>query len=286
VRTLWSFATKLERVPPLRRIVIRHRSGTKANGVADVPLPGMREIQIGRDTSASIRFDADREDLASRNHARVVREPPDQNVFTINDLEVRDGIFLSRRRWYGASRQQHGDRIQLGPAGPEIAFDSRPESLGSLVPPARQETIPGLAMPSRPISSRAMTGHGAAAGSDTSRPVKLATVERMPSDLTPRLRGESRRTLRAAVIGMAAMLVPGTRYFVYGVLATSGTRCEGAGRHMDRTMDNGFCYECRQQRGPGFQYERPGCGHPLAVRLSCYPDPLRTELTTNAPIIG
>ena len=61
-------------------IVIRHLSGTKANQVEEVPLLGFREVLIGREANSQIRFDADREDLVSRNHARISRDPADPKV--------------------------------------------------------------------------------------------------------------------------------------------------------------------------------------------------------------
>src|ERR1035441_3375939 len=87
----------------------------------------------GREASAHVRFDADREDLVSRNHARIVRDPADPNRFLLTALGSRNGTFINRQRIYAASRLQHGDRVQLGPSGPEFAFEMDP-------PPAARPT--------------------------------------------------------------------------------------------------------------------------------------------------
>src|ERR1019366_929821 len=156
-------------------IVIRHLSGTKANQVEEIPLQGFREVLIGREANAHVRFDADREDLVSRNHARIVRDPADPNGFLLTDLDSRNGTFINRQRIYGASRLQHGDRVQLGPSGPEFTFEVDP-------PPAARPTRVAEPAQSAPPTREAAIGvpvsgtsvppgmGGAHPGSDAPRP--------------------------------------------------------------------------------------------------------------------
>ena len=197
-------------------IVIRHLSGTKANQVEEVPLQGFREVLIGREANAHVRFDADREDLVSRNHARIVRDPADPNGFLLTDLDSRNGTFINRQRIYGASRLQHGDRVQLGPSGPEFSFEvdpppaARPTRLAetSPAPPTREASVgsvSGTAVPPGMMGTRT--------GPEAPRPVGRATVERLVGEVATQMKGESRKTMWTAVIGILVVLVAGAAYF-------------------------------------------------------------------------
>lgn len=204
-------------------IVIRHLSGTKANQVEEIPLQGFREVLIGRESNAQIRFDADREDLVSRNHARIVRDPADPNGFLITDLDSRNGTFINRHRIYGASRLQHGDRVQLGPSGPEFVFEVSPPPAA---PPTRlAETVPPTRLaepaPTRPtadaVGGGAMGGGAVPPGMmpDAPRPVGRATVERLVGEAASQMKGESRKTMWIALIGILVVLGAGAGYFVW-----------------------------------------------------------------------
>ena len=207
----------------MQNIVIRHLSGTKANQVEEIPLQGFREVLIGREANAQIRYDADREDLVSRNHARIVRDPADPNGFLLTDLDSRNGTFVNHQRIYGASRLQHGDRVQLGPSGPEFSFEvdpppaARPTRLAevqqSAPPPTREASFgsPGSGTAVPP----GMMPPGTRPGGDAPRPVGRATVERMLGDVTTQMKGESRKTLWTAVIGILIVLLAGAGYFVW-----------------------------------------------------------------------
>jgi serine protease Do len=200
-------------------IVIRHLSGTKANQVEEIPLQGFREVLIGREANAHVRFDADREDLVSRNHARIVRDPADPNGFLLTDLDSRNGTFINRQRIYGASRLQHGDRVQLGPSGPEFAFEidpppaARPTRLAESAPapPTREapmgSAVGGTAVPPGMVDTRQ--------GPDAPRPVGRATVERLVGEVATQMKGESRKNMWVAVIGILVVLVAAAAYFAW-----------------------------------------------------------------------
>jgi len=198
-------------------IVIRHLSGTKANQVEEVPLLGFREVLIGREANSQIRFDADREDLVSRNHARISRDPADPKVFLLTDLDSRNGTFINRRRIYGSSPLQHGDRVQLGPSGPEFSFELDPP------PAARPTRLAEPAAPPPPTREAPAAGDTAVPpgmaeirpGVDAPRPVGRATVERMLGEVSTKMKGESRKTLWAAVIGLLVVLAAVGGYFAW-----------------------------------------------------------------------
>src|ERR1022692_4094439 len=58
----------------MERILIRHLSGARAGEGDDFPAT-VNEILIGRDPDAAVCFDPSREDLVSRQHVKIVRDP-------------------------------------------------------------------------------------------------------------------------------------------------------------------------------------------------------------------
>jgi serine protease Do len=137
------------------RIIARHTSPGRENQVQEFPLSHFRRITIGRDPSCEIRYDADLDDLVSRQHARIevkATEPPE---IEITDLNSRNGTFVNKRRIQSPTRLSPGDRIQLGAGGPEFQFNLDPPQAGAVratrfaeeahaVPPTR-EAPPGTA---------------------------------------------------------------------------------------------------------------------------------------------
>jgi S1-C subfamily serine protease len=104
------------------RVVLKHLTGSKAHQVEEFGLDGFGDVLIGRDPSAGIRYDADRDDLVGRHHARLVQDPADRYRFTIVDLNSRNGTYVNRKRVAGPVALSSGDVIQLGPGGPEFEF--------------------------------------------------------------------------------------------------------------------------------------------------------------------
>ena len=113
----------------MERILIRHLSGARAGEVDEFPAAQTSEILVGRDPDAEVRFDPSREDLVSRHHVRIVRDPESPDEFSVVDLQSRNGTFLNRQRVYAPARITHNDVIQLGPAGPEFRFEMDPPPL-------------------------------------------------------------------------------------------------------------------------------------------------------------
>ncbi len=164
------------------RIVIRHLSGSKANQVDEFPLDHFKEITIGRTATSNIKFDPDKDDLVSREHARIVPDEKDPSRFTVRDLDSRNGTFVNKQKIMGLAQIVPTDVIQLGPGGPEFEFDlePRPDTLMR-----KTRIADGAAAPERgtrasdvvvavPVAEAAP-----ALPADTHRPVGKATVERM-----------------------------------------------------------------------------------------------------------
>lgn len=110
----------------MERIVLKHLSGSKANQVEEFPLNHVKELILGRDPSATVKYDPDRDDLVGRQHAKIAQDPNDPSQFIVSDLNSRNGTFVNRQRIVGTTRVNPGDVVQLGPGGPEFLFDIEP----------------------------------------------------------------------------------------------------------------------------------------------------------------
>lgn len=110
----------------MERIIIKHSSGSKANQVEEFPLHHYNELILGRDTSATVQYDPDRDDLVGRQHARISRDPNEPTGFFVEDMKSRNGTFLNKQRVTGIQKLHPGDCVQLGPGGPEFTFDIEP----------------------------------------------------------------------------------------------------------------------------------------------------------------
>jgi len=183
----------------MERILIRHLSGARAGQVDEFPVAGTNEILVGRDPDAAVCFDPSREDLVSRQHVKIVRDPESSNDFAVVDLQSRNGTFLNRQRIYAPARLSHNDIIQLGPAGPEFRFELDPAPItvtrpldrtGSLLPaPMRDDNVP--------------------------RPIGRATVERMLGDTFTKVKHESDKAVWVGAAALTAILVVGGIIYIY-----------------------------------------------------------------------
>jgi serine protease Do len=133
----------------MERIVLRHLSGSKANQVEEFPLSHFNELIFGRDSSATVKYDPDRDDLVGRQHAKLIRDSSDPTRFSLTDLNSRNGTFINKQRITGTAQINPGDVIQFGPGGPEFQFDlePRPQSTSkatrlATVPAGLAETLP------------------------------------------------------------------------------------------------------------------------------------------------
>jgi serine protease Do len=188
----------------MERIVLRHLNGSKSNQVEEFPLHLFNELVFGRDPASTVKYDADRDDLVGRQHAKIVRDPSDTSQFMITDLGSRNGTFVNKQRIVGAAKVAPGDLIQFGAGGPEFQFDIEPrpenamrptrvageaEATGAthFMPPTREGGLPPSATP----QMGAMT-NGTKVGK--------ATVERMVTQA----KGETQKYMFA---GAAALMV-------------------------------------------------------------------------------
>lgn len=206
----------------MQRIVIRHLSGSKANQVEEFPLNHFSEIILGRDPSATVKYDPDRDDLVGRQHAKIAADPSDETQFTVTDLNSRNGTYVNKQRIVSATKIVPGDQIQLGPGGPEFQFDLEPRPMNTVkatrsaafdalaptmqgssgsVPSTRQVD---LGMP----ATRSVNVGASGASTSPTGTVGKATVERMISqNIAVTKRSEGRKYMMIGGLALAVVVI-------------------------------------------------------------------------------
>jgi S1-C subfamily serine protease len=201
----------------MERIVLKHLSGSKANQVEEFPLNHVKEIILGRDTSATVKYDPDRDDLVGRQHAKIAQDSSDPSQFIVTDLNSRNGTFVNRQRISGSARVNPGDIVQLGPGGPEFVFEVEPRPANATKATRIAQTGPmAPTMPGAPATRVAPTGGGpsptfpatASAHTAPSGGVGKATVERIVSANVQQAKKSQGRTF-AVIAALGILLVIG-----------------------------------------------------------------------------
>lgn len=191
----------------MERMLIKHLSGSKANQVEEFALKHHNELIFGRDTSATVKYDPDRDDLVGREHAKITRDPSDPNGFLLTDMNSTNGTFLNKQRITGTAKLSIGDNVQFGPGGPEFVFDVEPRPENYAKATRIVDTAKGA-----PPATR-MVGVGApAAGGKAPGTVGKATVERMISETVTETKRAQGRKFGAigAIAAVAVVILLGT----------------------------------------------------------------------------
>lgn len=200
----------------MERMLIKHLSGSKANQVEEFALKHHNELIFGRDVSATVKYDPDRDDLVGRQHAKISRDPNDANSFLVTDLNSTNGTFLNKQRLNGTMKLQPGDMVQFGPGGPEFQFDVEPRPNNGAKATRMVDASTGAgnqAPPTRmvPTGTGAQSSAGATAGGKPPGTVGKATVERMISQTVTETKKQQGRKfgLIAGVSALAVLLLFG-----------------------------------------------------------------------------
>ena len=189
------------------RVIVRHRSGSKANQIEEFPLAQYKTISIGRTASSAVKYDPDRDDLVSREHAKIEQDSNDPTRFTVEDLSSRNGTFVNKQRITGVAMIKPGDVVQFGPGGPEFEFDLEPRPTSPsrttrvAAAPAARTTRAAAPAPDRPTAGASRT---AEAGKREG--VGKETVERMVSQAKSEAKSESNRVMMVGGIGLLAIV--------------------------------------------------------------------------------
>jgi serine protease Do len=141
------------------KIIIQHRNSAKAGETQEFPLNSQPAITLGRDPSCEVPFDAERDDIVSRHHSRIMITPGNPPVCRIVDLGSRNGTYVNRRRISTEVTLSPGDVIQLGPGGPEMEIRLLPAQ--ALVKATRLATeLPSAPSLTREASAEVRAGLG------------------------------------------------------------------------------------------------------------------------------
>ncbi len=112
-----------------QRIIIRH-AGEGEPKVQEISAESFTEAMIGREPGCRIQYDEDRDEIVSRHHAKLIPASRAPLIVAIVDLDSRNGTFVNGHRVKGELRLSPGDRIRLGPGGPEFDIDIQPPNPG------------------------------------------------------------------------------------------------------------------------------------------------------------
>jgi S1-C subfamily serine protease len=164
----------------MKRIIIKHLSGSRAGQVQEFPLDQFKQLTIGRDPASSVKYDPDGDDLVSRNHAVIAADAADPDYFTITDLGSTNGTFVNNQRLSALMRLRPGDVVTFGPGGSSFEFDldPRPQTaprttrhLSAAQPGrTREASIGGAAASSPPPTSAASSSSGASGSASAATP--------------------------------------------------------------------------------------------------------------------
>jgi len=120
-------------------------------------------LTLGRDPQSDLALDPNQDLDASTRHAAVVWSG---DHFVVRDLGSRNGTFVNGRRIDGERELKAGDRVRLGPQGPEVEF--HPVADGA------EQVVPAVHAPAAASPPLKTTG-GAAAAAPRTPPTPSAT---------------------------------------------------------------------------------------------------------------
>jgi serine protease Do len=224
----------------MKRIVLKHISGSKANQIEEFPLHLFSEIIIGRDASATVKYDPNRDDLVGRQHAKIAVDPANNSQFFLNDLNSRNGSFVNKQRVTGSVKLTPGDVVQFGAGGPELIFDldPRPENFVAATREVASAfaAVNNGAAATREVSTLPLSSTGAAvippisngaanASHATAKGIGKATLERA----IQQTKSDSRKTMYASIVALLVI----TMTAVGGVTWWSRTRIADVAKKND-----------------------------------------------------
>ncbi len=104
------------------RLLISYLTGSKSGTTEVFQVDKYESILIGREQSATIRFDLHQDDVVSRNHAVIEWKENEPTKFTITDLLSSNGTYVNGLHIDQAHPLNINDTIRIGKKGPEFIF--------------------------------------------------------------------------------------------------------------------------------------------------------------------
>lgn len=223
----------------MERIVIRHLSGSKENQVDEFSTNYHKEILLGRDTSVSLQFDPEHDDLVGRRHAKIFFDEENSGKFFITDLKSRNGTFINGKRISRKESLEFGDIVQLGAGGPEFQFEFEPRPVKEIKATRIAPSISILSeevstvdkvIPTRISPTNAESKNADSMNGNSSLPktqVGKATVERMIfHSVNETKKKESRKYAIIGGVGLMTILLGFIGLYFYNSTRESQTRAE------------------------------------------------------------
>ncbi len=194
-------------------MIIKHTKGSKANQVEEFPLNHYNELILGRESTSTVQYDADRDDLVGRQHAKISRDPNVADGFLLEDTASRNGTFLNGQKLSAPLPIRPGDIVQLGPGGPEFTFDVEPRPQNATKPTriADVSAIGNTPPPTRVADADSVPTRSIAPSTIGKAAVGKATVERMISSTVTETKKKEGRKYAAvgAVAGLVVLILFG-----------------------------------------------------------------------------
>lgn len=202
-------------------IIITHLNGSKVNQKEQFPIEEFKEIKMGRETDSEIAYDPEKDDLVSRQHAKISTDIENPDQLLIKDLDSSNGTFVNKVKVHGSARINHGDIVQLGKNGPEFKFEIDPPP-PDMVKSTRLAEIPKDIMPKTREAAipTSYSTHGLeknktvgspAAGPGAKPSIGKQTVERMISSN----KRESKKFLINTLAAILGIIVLVAAIFIY-----------------------------------------------------------------------
>ncbi len=109
----------------VKKIIIRHIAGAKANQQEEFNFDQNDQISLGRASTNDVVFDPDLDGGVSRDHALIVKGE-EAGTFFIEDKGSLNGVLVNHERIESRVAIYPQDEIQLGIKGPKFVFDLSP----------------------------------------------------------------------------------------------------------------------------------------------------------------
>jgi S1-C subfamily serine protease len=206
------------------KIVIRFRNRSRKDQTVEFPTPLAGAIRFGREADCEVAFDPDREDVVSRQHARLEADAGNAAAFKLTDLDSRNGTFVNRQRITGTVTLRPGDIIQFGAGGPELEFDLSPRPVVAkatrLAEPAAPSTRDMAPAPAPPVPAAKVA-------------VGKETIERMIQHSESKAR-RTQYVAAAAVLLVVAACVFG--FYHLRSAGRAGSPAEVASQNLDSVV--------------------------------------------------
>lgn len=192
------------------KINLKHLAGSTSGRTDSFDPASTPEILFGRGDDCAVKYDADRDDLVSRHHLKIVASSSCPSGVSIVDLQSRNGTFVNKQRITSSTCLQHFDLVQMGPGGPEFRVEYDPPPATVSRPTRVVDT--GMASTARLTREASLPPMIAATAP---RPVGRQTVERMLGESFQKVKIQSNKALWIGAGSIAAVLMVGVGLYLY-----------------------------------------------------------------------